>query len=212
MTEPVIGSTSREVILDRVRRAAAVKPVAVEVPRDYHGAGALAGTDLVALLVDRIADYQARVQICRADAGPEAITTALARRSARRVITPAGLPTRWRDAVPEPLDDDPPRSIAELDAVDGVLTSVALAIASTGTLVLDATAGQGRRILTLLPDYHLAIVEAAQIVATVPDALAALDPVRPLTWISGPSATSDIELNRVEGVHGPRNLEVIVVV
>jgi L-lactate dehydrogenase complex protein LldG len=208
MTRP----SAREVILDRVRRAASVKPVLVDVPRDYHGAGALAPTDLIGLLIARVSDYQAHIQTSLADAVPEAIAAALARRGARRVVTPAGLPSSWRDAVPEPLDDDQPLTVAELDAADGALTSVALAIASTGTLVLDSGSGQGRRILTLLPDYHLAVVHANQVVASVPDAVAALDPVRPLTWISGPSATSDIELKRVEGVHGPRHLEVIVVV
>jgi L-lactate dehydrogenase complex protein LldG len=208
MTRP----SAREVILDRVRWAASVKPVLVDVPRDYHGAGALAPTDLIGLLNARVSDYQAHIQTSLADAVPEAIAAALARRGARRVITPVGLPRGWRDAVTEPLDDDPPLTIAELDRADGVLTSVALAIASTGTLVLDSGSGQGRRILTLLPDYHLAVVHANQVVASVPDAVAALDPVRPLTWISGPSATSDIELKRVEGVHGPRHLEVIVVV
>jgi L-lactate dehydrogenase complex protein LldG len=100
---------------------------------------------------------------------------------------------------------------AQLDAADGVLTGAAVAIALTGTVVLDASPDQGRRVLTLLPDLHLCVVRADQIVGTVPEALARLDPTRPLTWISGPSATSDIELNRIEGVHGPRNLHILVV-
>jgi L-lactate dehydrogenase complex protein LldG len=109
------------------------------------------------------------------------------------------------------LSGDDQLGVSELDGVDGVITSCAVAIAETGTLILDGSAGQGRRVLTLIPDYHLCVVLTDQIVPDVPQALARLEPTRPLTMISGPSATSDIELNRVEGVHGPRTLEVIIV-
>ena len=109
------------------------------------------------------------------------------------------------------VSTDDQLSVSELDGVDGVITSCAVAIAETGTLILDGSPGQGRRVITLIPDYHLCVVFADQIVADVPDALARLEATRPLTMISGPSATSDIELNRVEGVHGPRTLEVIIV-
>jgi hypothetical protein len=113
--------------------------------------------------------------------------------------------------LPDPVPDDPPLDVAALDALDGVVTTCAVAIAETGTIVLDTGPGQGSRAFSLVPDYHLAVVRTGQIVAAVPDAVAALDPARPLTWLSGASATSDIELSRVEGVHGPRTLDIVIV-
>ncbi len=145
-----------------------------------------------------------------ADRLADEVAAALARRGARRVVIPAGLdlpgPPPGVEFVP---DDNLPAHV--LDGCDGVITTAAVAIAETGTIVLDGSAGQGRRAITLVPDYHLCIVPARQVVALVGEALAILSPERPLTWISGPSATSDIELERVEGVHGPRTLEVILV-
>jgi L-lactate dehydrogenase complex protein LldG len=127
------------------------------------------------------------------------------------MLAPAGLPVEWRVPGVTWLVDEPPLSINELDRAGGVLTGCALVIAETGTIVLDAGGDQGRRALTLVPDYHLCVVRADQIVGTVPAAIARLDPARPTTFISGPSATSDIEFNRVEGVHGPRTLDVVIV-
>jgi L-lactate dehydrogenase complex protein LldG len=208
--------TARDEILARVRTALRDQPAAPEVRRDYRTAErapAMAAADLLDLLVDRLVDYRAMVRRAAAAAAiPGAVAAALAERGARRVVVPAGLPPAWLAEVDgvERVGDDPPLPAAALDQLDGVLTACAVAIAETGTIVLDAGPGQGRRALSLVPDYHLVVVTADQVVATVPEAVARLDPTRPRTWISGPSATSDIELTRVEGVHGPRTLEVVV--
>jgi L-lactate dehydrogenase complex protein LldG len=150
----------------------------------------------------------------------DTVRAALAERGARRVVLPPGLDLPDFDQ-PEPsqagtldgveLITDGGLSAQDLDQMDGVITRAAVAIAETGTIVLDAGPGQGRRALSLIPDYHLCLIDAAQVVALVPEGVARLRPDRPLTWISGPSATSDIELDRVEGVHGPRTLEVILI-
>jgi L-lactate dehydrogenase complex protein LldG len=149
--------------------------------------------------------------------GLEAATAAACReRGVRRMVLPgSGVGADMRIEGVELVVDDPPLSPQQLDALDGVLTGCALGIAETGTIVLDGGERSGRRAITLVPDYHLCIVEAASIVAGVPDAVAALADAaaagRPITLVSGPSATSDIELDRVEGVHGPRTLDVLVV-
>lgn len=200
---------ARTEILGRIRRSLADRPAEVEIPRDYDISRPF--EDPLALFAERVADYRATVHRLRARQLPTAIAAALGRRDARTVVVPPDLPASWCvDGFDWQLDD-PPLSVDELDTADGVLTGCAVAIAETGTIVLDAGVTQGRRALTLVPDYHLCVVRAKQVVGTVPEALAALDPVRPLTFISGPSATSDIELNRVEGVHGPRTLEVLLV-
>ncbi|MCO5997757.1 LutC/YkgG family protein [Actinoallomurus rhizosphaericola] len=202
--------SSRDRILARVRAALAdvprtEAPEDVEVPRAYDRSRT--GPDVVELLIDRLVDYRAVVREVTDVAA--AVADALAGRGARRVAAPAGVPAAWLGGV-EAVRDDPALSATELDALDGVVTGCAVAIAETGTIVLDGAADQGRRALTLIPDYHLCVVRRDQIVRTVPEALGRLDPARPQTWISGPSATSDIELNRVEGVHGPRTLEVLI--
>ncbi len=212
-------TTSRPAILNRVRRAtAAFRPE--PVVRNYRRAGAEPRPDDAGLLdqfVDRLLDYKAEVSRCPSGEVSGAVAGYLSQEQAQRVVIPHGFPPPWRPVAEPPaqpavelLADDGPLSAAALDRIDGVVTTCAVAVAETGTIVLDGGPGQGRRALTLLPDLHVVVVGVDQLVARVPDALDRLDPRRPLTWISGPSATSDIELNRVEGVHGPRRLRVVV--
>ncbi|MEZ0095485.1 lactate utilization protein C [Streptacidiphilus sp. EB129] len=206
---------TRETVLNAIRAALAdvppdETPEQVPVPRDYRRSHA--GPDLTALFAERVADYRATVVTASAAEAPERIAGLLAARGVGRLVVPPGFPDELLPQGPWlRLGDDPPLGTAELEAADGVLSTAAAAIAVTGTVVLDAGPGQGRRVLTLLPDYHLCVVRAEQIVGDVPEALARLDPARPLTFVSGPSASSDIELDRVEGVHGPRTLHVLVV-
>jgi L-lactate dehydrogenase complex protein LldG len=207
---------AREEVLGRVRTAVAGGAAPAPVARDYRTAGQprdLAADELLELLVDRLVDYRALVRRSTTSLVAASMVAALTERGARRIAVPQGILPAGLDRLEpgiELVGDDPPLTAAQLDGLDGVLTGCAVAIAETGTIVLDGGTGQGRRILSLVPDYHLVVVTAAQVVAGVPEALARLDPARPQTWISGPSATSDIELDRVEGVHGPRTLEVIL--
>ncbi|WP_046468778.1 LutC/YkgG family protein [Allosalinactinospora lopnorensis] len=203
---------SREKVLGKIRAALAdvpreERPEDVDVPRGYAPSHS---DDTIPLLTDRLEDYKAVVHQVSAGDLPDAIATALKRRSLERIAVPPDLPAEWTASAPVTLVRDDGLSIPQLDSVDGVITGCAVAIAETGTIVLDAGAAQGRRAISLVPDYHLCVVRADQVVNGVPEAISRLDPQRPLTWISGPSATSDIELDRVEGVHGPRTLEVLV--
>lgn len=207
---------ARDEVLARVRTALRDRPEPPAVVRDYRTADDTDGRRpdaLVDLLAERLVDYRANVRRCSLDGIAAAVATALRERGVRRVVVPDGLATEWLGAAAgvDVVSDDPILTPADLDGLDGTITSCAVAIAETGTIVLDAGAGQGRRALTLVPDYHLVIVPSERIVPSVPAALARLDATRPLTWISGPSATSDIELQRIEGVHGPRTLEAILV-
>jgi L-lactate dehydrogenase complex protein LldG len=210
-------SDGRETVLARVRAALGPAPEIPEVPRAYLGAGAVgvAGTPAaVELFCERVADYRATVRRVSEEELSGALAAACEQRGARRVAVPAQAPP-WTVGRVELVRDDPPLSPRQLDELDGVLSGCALAIAETGTIALDGTGACGRRALTLVPDYHLCIVKAAEIVPSVPDGVAALAGAagegRPITFISGPSATVDIELVRVEGVHGPRTLDVFVV-
>ena len=193
---------ARARILADVRAALADRPPTPPVPRGYRRTGAAS----VELLADRVAHYRAAVRVVEPAGLLPLLGDVLA---GKRVVAPADLP--WDVPGVAWLRDDPPLDVRQLDGSDGVLTGCAVAIAQTGTIVLDAGAAQGRRALTLLPDLHVCVVREDQVVGTVPEALARLDPTRPLTFVSGPSATSDIELDRVEGVHGPRSLVVVIV-
>ncbi|WP_375432371.1 lactate utilization protein C [uncultured Friedmanniella sp.] len=214
--------SAREDVLARIAAAHADAPPPDlpydSIARDYRTSSDLDADALTERLVDRLLDYKALVRRCTEGEVAATVAAALAERGARTVVVPAGFEPSWLaglDAATTVHTDgfevDGQLSVAVLDGVDGVVTSCALAVAETGTLVLDGTAGQGRRVVSLIPDYHLCVVRPDQVVADVPQMVSRLDLTRPTTMISGPSATSDIELNRVEGVHGPRTLEVIVV-
>ncbi len=206
-------TAAREAVLRSIHAALGGGAAVPEVPRDYHGPGDTSQADVVATFCERAADYRATVRRVRASELPAAVAAACAERGAQRLVVPPGGPTNIKGLAL--YVDDPPLSARELDGFDGVLTGSALAIAETGTIVLDGGARSGRRAISLVPDYHVCVVEEAAIVPGVPDAVALLkeaaEPGRPVTFVSGPSATSDIELDRVEGVHGPRTLDVLVV-
>lgn len=194
--------SARDAILTRVRAAIAGAPPTPPTPRDYR----TTTDDDLDTFLDRLAHYDATTHVIDEAELEDTVRTALGNR--KRVI----VPDAWMNAVEDPLQDDPPLTHEQIDGAQGVLTTCALVIAQTGTIVLDAGPGMGRRVLTLLPDYHLCVVRHDQIVPSVPEAIAKLqtNPTRPITFISGPSATVDIEMTRVRGVHGPRNLEVII--
>ncbi len=222
-----MSAAARDQILARIRAAnratnrdadadAAYEALSRRYLRAHHDPG---GHDITALFAERAADYRAVVERVPGS-GPAAIAAAVAPVLAARaaavpgpVLVPDGLPAGWLAELPGEITlvrDEPPLSPAELDRMSGVVTGCAVAVAETGTIILDHGPGQGRRALTLVPDFHLVVVRDDQVAADLADAFARLDPARPHTLISGPSATSDIELIRVEGVHGPRNLHVLL--
>jgi L-lactate dehydrogenase complex protein LldG len=208
-------SGSRELILARVRNAIAGSTTCSPVPREYRRVGARNRVETIDLLCERIGDYRAEVRRVHAGDLRAAVGEAFEQRGALRICVPSAIPGHWRPEGLELIEDDE-LSNASLDHLDGVLTGCTLAIAETGTVVLTAAAREGRRALSLVPDLHVCVIEEEQVVELVPQAMAMLADLvrherRPITFISGPSATSDIELNRVEGVHGPRTLVVIVV-
>jgi L-lactate dehydrogenase complex protein LldG len=204
--------TARDEVLRRIRRAIGESRT-LPIERAYRIRGDLepGSPALIDLLIDRLLDYKASVVRCiDSDAAiASAVSDVLRERSIERLVTPATGLGRWLpDDRAQP--DTPSLTVAQLDAARGVLTGCAVAIAETGTIVLDASPPCGRRAITLVPDLHVCVVRAEQVVHSVPEGIAKIDPSAPLTFISGPSATSDIELNRVEGVHGPRQLIVVV--
>ena len=207
-------------MLDRIRAAVAAGAPATApapIPRAYHRSGTHpAGSDSVReLLIDRLIDYKAEVTVVTADQLADAVDSALA--GATSVVVPPGLDQAAligarANGRRVAVDGQPSvLSAAELDAVDAVVTGATVAIAVTGTIVLSAQPHEGRRAISLVPDLLVVVLTSDQIVETVPDGVARLSPTKPLTMISGPSATSDIELSRVEGVHGPRTLRVLIV-
>ncbi|HET6884923.1 MAG TPA: lactate utilization protein C [Rubrobacteraceae bacterium] len=215
-------ASARETILWRIRHATrdvpeSERPEDVAVERGYRHEDEAPREEIVERFAENVAEYEATVRRVSTDELPGAIEEILARRSVKRLVIPPYLPKEWVPEGIEALRDAarPRLTNEELDTSDGVLTGCALGIAQTGTIVLDAGRAQGRRALTLLPDYHLCVVREDQIVGLVPEAFVKLEETvktegRAVTFISGPSATSDIELDRVEGVHGPRTLEVLI--
>jgi L-lactate dehydrogenase complex protein LldG len=200
-------SAARDEILARTRAAIGGASVADPVVRAYRTTGVLDAPARVELLRTRLLDYRARVETST-ETGIRSVIEAIARGG--RIGIPPDLPEAWR---PTNAIEDHGLEARELDRLDGVLTGCTVAIAETGTLVLAGGATEGRRALTLVPDLHICVVRTDQVVETVPEAFALLrgHEHRPLTFVSGPSATSDIELQRVEGVHGPRTLVVVIV-
>ncbi len=209
---------SRDAVLGRIRSALAADPAPPPpVPRDYIrvGANPPGSEPVLELMVDRLVDYKAQVREVSPAELADAIDGALS--AQRSVVVAKDLDAELAAATRRSgravvVDGDPAvLTPAELDGIDAVVSTAKVAIALSGTIVLDGGPGQGRRAITLVPDFHLVVLHADQVVQTVPEAIARLDPIRPLTMIAGPSATSDIELERVEGVHGPRTLHVLIV-
>jgi L-lactate dehydrogenase complex protein LldG len=214
----MVTNPAREEILRRIRRAKggvgdAERSLAAwsGIERRYRREATRSREVILELLEDRLRDYDARVVRAAASGVQAAATKMLGERGARRMVVPAGVAADWMpDGVEFVVDEG--LAAAELDVLDGVMTGATLAIAETGTLVLQNVAGQGRRALTLVPDYHLCVVRVADVVETVPEAIGRLHATADLatTFVSGPSATADIEMTRIKGVHGPRFLDVIL--
>jgi L-lactate dehydrogenase complex protein LldG len=212
-------ASARAEILQRIRiannlasDAATADDAWSALPRDYKRTSTLSHGAVLDLLADRLHDYDAHVLRSTLADLPRSIAERLSARAKQRIVVPAGLPPEWLPpGFSFTLDDT--LSSSELDRVDGVLTASTLAIAETGTVVLQNVPGQGRRAISLVPDYHLCLVRSEDVVETVPEAMARLQPTAtlPTTFVSGPSATADIEMTRIKGVHGPRFLDVILV-
>ena len=212
--------SAREDILNRIGAALRDAPAVPDIPRNYRRVSVMTAEQRLEQLVDRLVDYKASVFVVPAAEAAGKLAELLA--GTASVVVPHGLPQEWLSALPPAGTDDagspavavdsPQRrlTVAELDAVDAVVTAAAVAVSETGTIMLDGSPSQGRRIISLVPDRHVCVLRAADIVEVLPEAVARLEATAPQTWISGPSATSDIELERVEGVHGPRTLDVLI--
>lgn len=214
-------SDARSEILSRVRgalrdRPEHERPDDVPVQRDYRRQAEQQSGGLLERFEERLRDYGTEVRWAAADGVGPVVLEACRELRLRRLAIPPGLPAEWRPTGGVEIVEDEGLSAHELDRIDGVITGCAAAIAETGTLVLDGRGACGRRVLTLVPDHHICVVTADQVLGIVPEAISRVAPAvterrLPITLISGPSATSDIELNRVEGVHGPRHLVVVIV-
>ncbi|MFE7705895.1 lactate utilization protein C [Streptomyces sp. NPDC057486] len=205
-------TNARATVLGRVRDALALAPTPdTAIPRDYRTGRTLPDDERLALFTDRLVDYKAQVRTCTVARTAEVIAQVLDGLGARRIGVPAGLDEQWLGAYDGDVQQDSADIPApRLDALDGVVTASAVGCAETGTIFLDGSPDQGRRALSLVPDLHVCVVDLSAVEVGVPEAVARLVPERPTTLISGPSATSDIELERVEGVHGPRTLVVVI--
>ncbi|MFI5086208.1 MAG: lactate utilization protein C [Actinomycetales bacterium] len=213
--------SARDDVLARIRSALRDAPAAPDIPRGYRRATTMSSEQRLEQLVDRLVDYKANVVVVPAASAPAKLAELLA--GSASIAVPHGLPAEWLSELSAAGNDDGtltvlvdsperPLGIDELDAVDAVVTAAAVAVSETGTIMLDGSPSQGRRAISLVPDRHICLLRAGDIVEVLPEAVARLDATAPQTWISGPSATSDIELERVEGVHGPRTLDVIILV
>jgi len=208
--------SAREDIMNRIKSALRDTPETPVVPREYRRSSDMTDGQRLEQLVDRLVDYKANVFLTPAAEVPAQLAELLA--GSASIVVPHGLPESWLSGLKDDAGtpavhvDSPERRLttAELDAVDAVVTAAAVAVSETGTIMLDGGDDQGRRIISLVPDRHICVLNVDQIVEVLPEAIARLEASRPQTWISGPSATSDIELERVEGVHGPRTLDVVI--
>ncbi|WP_179583520.1 LutC/YkgG family protein [Tunturiibacter gelidoferens] len=223
MATDTVTNSARDEVLRRIRAATggasdgtAAKIGWDRIVREYRRKGTGEREGVLKLLEDRLRDYDARVVRAGSGRVEQSVAEMLAERGVRRMVVPVGMPVAWLPASAGGVEFvvDEGLSSEELDGVDGVMTGATLAIAETGTFVLQSAAGQGRRAATLVPDYHLCVVRAEDVVETVPESMAQLQRTAGLatTFVSGPSATADIEMTRIKGVHGPRFLDVILIV